>query len=320
MIEKIAVLFGGTSAERKISIKSGNSILKTLHEIGINAYPIDTKYFPLITLKRKGFNKVFIALHGKEGEDGTIQGMLEILKIPYTGSNVISSAIGMNKLKCKQIWKGAGLNTAPFFVITKNEYKTIPLTKFFEHINFIGLPIVIKPNTGGSSIGAIKINNMNSLIPTFEKAFYFDNTLLIEKWLCGPEYTVAILNDIILPSIRIETQNNFFDYNAKYKSNKTKYFCPSGLTEILDKKLTNLAMNAYKTIGCSGCARIDILQDDNEEFYLLEINTSPGMTNHSLVPIAARQAGLSFSQLVLYILKLATLHATPRFNKPKISK
>ncbi|CRK85458.1 D-alanine--D-alanine ligase B [Candidatus Providencia siddallii] len=305
MAEKIAVLLGGVSAEREISLKSGNVVLNTLRQLGINAHPVDTKYFPLLKIKNKGFNKAFIALHGIGGEDGTIQGMLEILNLPYTGSGVMASSISIDKLRTKQLWKGAGLVVSPYIFLTKNEYTTTTDINLFKQIKQFGLPLIVKPSTEGSSIGISKINNLNMLKAAIDLAFYYSDTLLIEKWLYGPEYTVTVLNGVALPAICILPSGNFYDYNSKYKSNNTQYLCPSGLKKELEFELSDIAIKAYNVIGCRGCARVDIIQDKNKQFYLLEINTSPGMTKKSLAPMAAAKAGFSFSELIMRILELA---------------
>ena len=246
MADKIAVLLGGTSAERDVSLNSGAAVLAGLREGGVDAHPIDPKEVDVTLLKSMGFQKVFIALHGRGGEDGTLQGMLELIGLPYTGSGVMASAISMDKLRSKLLWQGA-------------------LALAFQH----------------------------------------DEEVLIEKWLSGPEFTVAILGEEILPSIRIQPAGTFYDYEAKYLSDETQYFCPAGLEVEQEARLQELVLKAWTTLGCKGWGRIDVMLDSDGQFYLLEANTSPGMTSHSLVPMAARQAGLSFSQLVVRILELA---------------
>ncbi|HIB5098884.1 TPA: D-alanine--D-alanine ligase [Escherichia coli] len=248
MTDKIAVLLGGTSAEREVSLNSGAAVLAGLREGGIDAYPVDPKEVDVTQLKSMGFQKVFIALHGRGGEDGTLQGMLELMGLPYTGSGVMASALSMDKLRSKLLWQGAGLPVAPWVALTRAEF---------------------------------------------------------EKWLSGPEFTVAILGEEILPSIRIQPSGTFYDYEAKYLSDETQYFCPAGLEASQEANLQALVLKAWTTLGCKGWGRIDVMLDSDGQFYLLEANTSPGMTSHSLVPMAARQAGMSFSQLVVRILELA---------------
>ncbi|EKT66981.1 D-alanine--D-alanine ligase [Providencia alcalifaciens] len=306
MTEKIAVLFGGTSAEREVSLQSGNAVLAGLRQAGIDAHPIDTQDFSVVTLKEAGFDKAFIALHGRGGEDGTIQGMLEFMGLPYTGSGVMASALSMDKLRTKQLWQGAGLSVSPYISLNRQKYTNIKKEQLAQQVKHLGLPLIVKPSLEGSSVGMSKVDSLDALPEAIELAFQFDDTLLIEKWLSGPEYTVAVLGDEVLPSIRIQPPGIFYDYEAKYLSDETQYFCPSGLTNDLEAKLADMAMKAYQAVGCRGWGRVDVMQDSDGEFYLLEVNTSPGMTSHSLVPMAARQAGMDFSQLVVRILELAS--------------
>lgn len=305
MAEKVAVLFGGTSAEREVSLQSGNAVLAGLRQAGIDAHPIDTKDFPVVTLKDAGFDKVFIALHGRGGEDSTIQGMLEFLGLPYTGSGVMASALSMDKLRTKQLWEGAGLTVSPYVSLSKFEFSSLKTEKIEELVAYLGLPLIVKPSLEGSSVGMSKVDNLGNLSAALALAFRFDETVLIEKWLSGPEYTVAVLGEQTLPSIRIQPPGVFYDYEAKYLSDETQYFCPSGLDAGSEAQLSQLAMRAYQAVGCRGWGRVDVMQDSDGQFYLLEVNTSPGMTSHSLVPMAARQAGMDFSQLVVRILELA---------------
>ncbi|GAB1438118.1 D-alanine--D-alanine ligase [Providencia sp.] len=305
MTEKVAVLLGGTSAEREVSLQSGNAVLAGLRQAGIDAHPIDTKDFPVETLKQAGFDKVFIALHGRGGEDGTLQGLLEFLNLPYTGSGVMACALSMDKLRTKQLWQGAGLNVSPYVYLTKPQHAQMTHQQMTEMVQQLSLPLIVKPSLEGSSVGMSKVDSLEALPAALDLAFQFDETVLIEKWLSGPEYTVAVLGDKALPSIRIQPPGIFYDYEAKYLSDETQYFCPSGLDEQLESELTQLAMTAYQAVGCEGWGRVDVMQDSDGQFYLLEVNTSPGMTSHSLVPMAACQAGMDFSQLVVQILKLA---------------
>ncbi|WP_047681765.1 MULTISPECIES: D-alanine--D-alanine ligase [Xenorhabdus] len=305
MVDKVAVLFGGTSAEREVSLQSGQTVLAGLREAGINAHSVDTKYVDVTKLKEEGFSKVFIALHGRGGEDGTLQGVLEFLQIPYTGSGVMASALSMDKLRTKLLWQGAKLPVPPYVVINSQKFEQLNDFRIKEYVQELGLPLMVKPNLEGSSVGMTKVNDYSELRGALELAFQYDTDVLVEKWLFGPEYTVAFLGDEILPSIRIQAPEVFYDYEAKYISNETKYFCPSGLSTEKEQELADIASKAYKVLGCCGWGRVDIMDDGNGNFYLLEVNTSPGMTSHSLVPIAARQAGLNFSQLVARILELA---------------
>ncbi|ENA1773328.1 D-alanine--D-alanine ligase [Yersinia ruckeri] len=305
MGEKVAVLLGGTSAEREVSLLSGQAVLTGLREAGIDAYPIDTRDFPVTQLKERGFDKAFIALHGRGGEDGTLQGVLDFLQLPYTGSGVMASALTMDKLRSKLVWQASGLPVSPFIALSRQQFETLSSGDFAAGIAKLGLPLIVKPSREGSSVGMSKVNHASELNAALQEAFRHDNDILIEKWLSGPEFTVAMLGDEVLPSIRIQPTGVFYDYEAKYLSDTTPYFCPSGLGEQQEQQLAELARQAYQALGCSGWGRVDVMQDGDGGFYLLEVNTSPGMTSHSLVPMAAKQAGMSFSQLVTRILALA---------------
>lgn len=305
MTDKIAVLLGGTSAEREVSLNSGAAVLAGLREGGIDAYPVDPKEVDVTQLKSMGFQKVFIALHGRGGEDGTLQGMLELMGLPYTGSGVMASALSMDKLRSKLLWQGAGLPVAPWVALTRAEFEKGLSDKQLAEISALGLPVIVKPSREGSSVGMSKVVAENALQDALRLAFQHDEEVLIEKWLSGPEFTVAILGEEILPSIRIQPSGTFYDYEAKYLSDETQYFCPAGLEASQEANLQALVLKAWTTLGCKGWGRIDVMLDSDGQFYLLEANTSPGMTSHSLVPMAARQAGMSFSQLVVRILELA---------------
>ncbi|APS31488.1 D-alanine--D-alanine ligase [Pectobacterium brasiliense] len=305
MTEKVAVLLGGTSAEREVSLLSGQAVLAGLKEAGINAHAVDTRDVSVTTLKEEGFTKIFIALHGRGGEDGTLQGVLEFLGLPYTGSGVMASALTMDKLRTKQVWQAVGLPVSPYVALDRRQYSETAANALLAKFTHLGLPLIVKPSREGSSVGMSKVNMLSELPAALEEAFRHDGDILIEKWLSGPEYTVAILGDDVLPSIRIQPAGTFYDYEAKYLSDDTQYFCPSGLPDDQEQALAELAMAAYRAVGCSGWGRVDFMLDSDGAFYLLEVNTSPGMTSHSLVPMAARQRGLTFSQLVVKILELA---------------
>ncbi|WP_063657332.1 D-alanine--D-alanine ligase [Candidatus Arsenophonus triatominarum] len=305
MTDKVAVLLGGNSAEREVSLQSGEAVVNGLRDAGIDAYPVDIKDFSVIKLKEAGYNRVFIALHGRGGEDGTVQGVLEFLGLPYTGSGVLASSLSMDKLRTKQLWAGIGLPIAPYIALEKQQLEMMSDEMLFESVYHLGLPLIVKPSLEGSSVGMSKVTTLPELRIALEFAFRYDKDVLIEKWLNGPEYTVAIVGEQVLPSIRIQPVGVFYDYDAKYLSNETQYFCPSGLKTKEEQQLNELALAAYKAVGCTGWGRVDVMRDNNGIFYLLEINTSPGMTGHSLVPMAAKQAGMSFSQLVKKILELA---------------
>lgn len=305
MADKVAVLLGGHSAEREVSLQSGLAVLAGLREAGIDAYAIDTSETSVLDLKSMGFNKIFIALHGRCGEDGTLQGVLESSGLPYTGSGVMACAISMDKLRTKLLWQGAGLPVVPWVTIQHADFVAGLNDRQCQQIKALGFPLMIKPNHEGSSVGMSKVDNAEQLPAALQLAFDYDPCVLVEKWLAGPEYTLALLGDEILPSIRIQPAGVFYDYEAKYLSDETRYFCPSGLDDDDEQALRELAWQAWQILGCRGWGRVDVMRHSDGQFYLLEVNTAPGMTSHSLVPMSARQAGISFSQLVARILALA---------------
>ncbi|WP_342754887.1 D-alanine--D-alanine ligase [Pantoea sp. MBD-2R] len=305
MAEKVAVLLGGTSAEREVSLMSGKAVLAGLIEAGIDAHPVDIRDFPVMRLKEEGFDKAFIALHGRGGEDGTLQGVLEFLSVPYTGSGVMASAITMDKLRTKCLWQGCGLPVSPYVAITRKEMDAGLSDDIRARIAALGLPVFVKPSCEGSSVGISRVNEASTLQAALVEAFRHDDEVLVEAFLSGPEYTVAVIGDDILPSIRIQVVSEFYDYEAKYFSDDTEYFCPSGLSAEQEAELREIVLKAWRSLGCSGWGRVDLMMGGDGQFYLLEVNTSPGMTSHSLVPMAAKQAGMSFSQLVARILELA---------------
>lgn len=305
MAEKVAVLLGGTSAEREVSLMSGKAVLAGLIEAGIDAHPVDIRDFPVMRLKEEGFDKAFIALHGRGGEDGTLQGVLEFLSVPYTGSGVMASAITMDKLRTKCLWQGCGLPVSPYVAITRKEMDAGLSDDIRARITALGLPVFVKPSCEGSSVGISRVNEAGTLQAALVEAFRHDDEVLVEAFLSGPEYTVAVIGDDILPSIRIQVVSEFYDYEAKYFSDDTEYFCPSGLSAEQEAELREIVLKAWRSLGCSGWGRVDLMMGGDGQFYLLEVNTSPGMTSHSLVPMAAKQAGMSFSQLVARILELA---------------
>ena len=305
MAEKVAVLLGGTSAEREVSLNSGAAVLDGLRAGGVDAQAIDPRDVDVTQLKAMGFDKAFIALHGRGGEDGTLQGLLDLIGLPYTGSGVMASAISMDKLRSKLLWQGAGLPVAPWVALTRASFEAGLSDDINQRIADLGLPVIIKPSREGSSVGMSRVTENSNLQAALALAFQHDDEVLIEKWLSGPEFTVALLGEEILPAIRIQPAGIFYDYEAKYLSDETKYFCPCGLENGPLAELESLVLKAWQALGCRGWGRIDVMLDADGQFYLLEANTSPGMTSHSLVPMAARQAGLSFSQLVVRILSLA---------------
>ena len=289
-IGRVAVLAGGRSAERAVSLKSGRAVHDALRSIGVLAELVDPSEHKVEVLR--GFDVCFIALHGRGGEDGVIQGVLEHLGVPYTGSGVMASAIGMDKVKTKMIWRAAGLSTPDFYVAGQ------PMTE-------LSFPLMVKPAHEGSSIGMRKVDDAEQLADAIAEAEKFDTEVLVEQWIQGAEFTVAILNGEALPAIRLETPNRFYDYEAKYEANTTRYLCPCGLDAEQEKALQALALEAFNQIGCRGWGRVDVMQDEQGRFYLLEVNTVPGMTDHSLVPMAAKAAGRDFPQLVAEILLAA---------------
>ncbi|BBQ69484.1 D-alanine--D-alanine ligase [Klebsiella quasipneumoniae subsp. similipneumoniae] len=305
MADKIAVLFGGTSAEREVSLNSGAAVLAGLREAAVDAHPVDPRDVDITQLKKLGFKKAFIALHGRGGEDGTLQGLLDLIQLPYTGSGVMASAISMDKLRSKWLWQGAGLPVAPWVALTRAQFSAGLSADVEQQIAALGLPLIIKPSREGSSVGMSKVSESCDLASALALAFQHDDEVLVEKWLSGPEFTVAIVGEEILPSIRIQTAGTFYDYEAKYLSDETQYFCPGLEDPAREAAIQSLVLKAWNVLGCKGWGRIDVMLDSDGQFYLLEANTSPGMTSHSLVPMAARQAGMSFSQLVVRILDLA---------------
>jgi len=297
---KVAVLFGGNSAEREVSLNSGNAVLNALVRQGIDAHAIDPKHDDISQIKKLGFERAFIVLHGRGGEDGTIQGFLETLDIPFTGSDVSSSAIGMDKAKTKQIWQSCQLPTADYQIIIKENFEPSSATDILSSLSGT---VMVKPVHEGSSIGMAKAENAAELISALEEAFKFDNKVLLESWITGDEFTVSILNGKALPAISMKTTNTFYDYQAKYQSTDTQYLCPCGLSDEELSQLDSLSLEAFKAIGCSGWGRVDFMRDSHKNWFLLEVNTVPGMTEKSLVPKAAKEAGISFDQLVVDILK-----------------
>ncbi|MFC1749251.1 D-alanine--D-alanine ligase [Pseudomonadota bacterium] len=293
---KVAVLMGGTAAERDISLKSGAAVLAALQAQEIDAHGLDAKENILPLLQQGDFDRVFIVLHGRKGEDGVMQGALETIDLPYTGSDVLGSALGMDKLRCKQIWQGVGMPTAGFAVVN-NE------SDFDAVTEQLGLPVIVKPAREGSSIGMAKVMASAQLVEAVQIATALDDSVIAEQWITGAEYTVAILDGEALPAIRLETPNDFYDYEAKYQTDTTQYHCPCGLSAEKEAELQKLAVEAFALVGASGWGRVDFMADELGRFYLLEVNTVPGMTSHSLVPMAAKAAGLSFNNLVWRILE-----------------
>jgi D-alanine-D-alanine ligase len=295
---KVAVLFGGSSAEREVSLKSGAAVLAALQRSGVDAHAFDPAVRSLEALRDEGFERVFIALHGRGGEDGTVQGALELLGIPYTGSGVLASALGMDKWRTKLVWQSAGLPVPA--------YRLLDADSDWENVvQALGLPLFVKPANEGSSVGISKVKALAELASAYREAARHDPLVIAESFVGGGEYTAAILGDQALPVIKVEPASEFYDYEAKYLRDDTRYLCPCGLSAEREAEIQQLAKQAFALIGGQGWGRVDFLMGEDGRPYLLEINTSPGMTDHSLVPMAARQAGISFEQLVLQVLEMA---------------
>lgn len=300
--EKIAVLLGGTSAEREVSLQSGKAVLEALLNQGYNAHSVDPKEYPVANLKNDGFDRVFNILHGRGGEDGTMQGLLEQIGLPYTGCGVMASALTMDKMRTKMLWKAFGLPVAEMEVVTRETFNNLNSE---EVVARLGLPLMVKPSLEGSSVGLTKVKTVEALKSAVEFALKFDNTILIEEWLAGDELTVPVLDGKVLPAIRIVPEGEFYDYEAKYISDNTQYFCPAGLMPEREQELALLVKCAYEAVGCRGWSRIDVMCDSKGNFRLVEVNTNPGMTSHSLFPKSAATVGISFEQLVVKILELS---------------
>jgi D-alanine-D-alanine ligase len=297
---KVAVLLGGKSAEREVSLKSGGMVLKALRAKGVDAHPFDPKEKDFATLEKERFERVFIVLHGRFGEDGTVQGILEWLEIPYTGSGVLASALAMDKLRTKRIWAAEGLPIAAHVVLTsESDFKAVSRK--------LGLPIFVKPAREGSSVGMTKVKRAGDLEEAFALALNYDPVVIAEKFIDGPELTVAILGEEVLPIIRIETPREFYDYEAKYIASDTRYLIPCGLPKVKEKQIQALCLKAFQALDCRGWGRVDLMLDRRGKPYLLEINTAPGMTDHSLVPMAARAVGIGYEDLCVKILQSAGL-------------
>ncbi len=295
---KVAVLLGGRSAEREISLQSGQAVLDALLRCGVDAHSFDPAGQSMEKLLQQGFDKAFIALHGRFGEDGTIQGAVELMGLPYIGSGVMAGALAMDKWRTKLIWQAAGIQSPRYALLQAD-------SNFEQVAETLGLPLIVKPAREGSTIGLTKVKRAEDLAQAYQLAAQHDALVLAEEFIAGKELTVAILGETPLPVVRIEIAGELYDYEAKYLSNETKYFCPSGLPVELETAIQREVLKAYQVLGCQGWGRIDLILSETNQFYFLEANTSPGMTSHSLVPMAARTAGIPFEDLVLRILDLA---------------
>lgn len=296
MSGKVAVMMGGKSAEREVSLKSGAAVLSALRRAGVDAHAFDPAVEDLSALREGNVDRVFIALHGRGGEDGTLQGALELMGIPYTGSGVLASALAMDKWRSKLVWQGAGIPVPDYAVIAAD-------SDFAAVEEKLGLPLFVKPANEGSSIGITKVKRHGDLPAAYAAAAKFDSVVLAERFLSGGEYTVGILGDRALPVIRIVPATEFYDYDSKYLRDDTEYRIPSGLSAGSERELQQLAQRAFAVIGGRGWGRVDLMLDDAGKPHVLEVNTSPGMTDHSLVPMAARSTGMSFEQFVMGVLE-----------------
>lgn len=292
---KVAVLFGGKSGEREVSLKSGSAVLAALQRQGVDAHAFDPAHQPLSDLTQ--FDRAFISLHGRYGEDGTIQGALELMGVPYTGSGVMASSVGMDKWRTKLLWRAGGVVTPDFELLTPESDLNAVATR-------LGLPLFVKPANEGSSIGISKVKAPDAFEAAYQLAAKADPLVIAEKFVGGGEFTVGILGGVALPIVRIVPKNEYYDYEAKYLRDDTEYHCPSGLDAAKEMQIQQEALKAFNVLGCKGWGRVDFLMDKEGNHYFLEVNTSPGMTDHSLVPMAAKAAGMNFDELVMKILSM----------------
>ncbi len=295
---RVAVLMGGWSAEREVSLWSGAGVLDALRQRGVDAHDVDVDRRRLLALADEGFDRAFIALHGPGGEDGVVQALLEVIGLPYTGSGVMASALAMDKLRTKMVWQGAGIPTPPHRVLREP-------ADLEGVVDELGLPLFVKPATEGSTFGATRVEKAAQLEAAWRAARAYGPDVLVERFIDGPEYTVSILGRDVLPLIRIEAPGGLYDFDAKYRSDDTRYLCPCGLPPAREAELGELALQAFDAIGAGGWGRVDLMLDGAGQPWLLELNTVPGMTSHSLVPTAARAAGMAFDELVWRILETA---------------
>ena len=293
---RVAVAMGGASAEREISLNSGNAVLSALIEQDVNAVAVDIGNDPISALLTEQFDRVFNIVHGRGGEDGVLQGVLESMGLPYTGSGVLGSALCMDKLKTKLCWQASQLPTPACIILKTHE----DIERVADQLGF---PVIVKPVREGSSIGMNKATSVQQLTDAWQQARQFDDEVMAEQWITGDEYTVGIIKNLALPLIRLQTPNDFYDYQAKYHANTTQYHCPSGLAEAQETQLQQLALTASQVVDATGWSRVDLFVDDGNQPWLIEINTVPGMTDHSLVPMAAKAMGMDFKQLVWQILE-----------------
>lgn len=293
---RVAVLMGGVAAEREVSLRSGQAITQALQSAGVDAHGLDVTRLEQLVEISQTFDRAFIALHGRWGEDGQVQAILQSLGMPFTGSQMAASALAMDKLRTKWLWRGAGLATPDFVQVS--QFQPLDLENFS-----LAFPLIVKPCHEGSSIGMRKVYTLEELQQAVEFAQEYDSEVLIEQWVTGREFTVGVLNGRVLPTIELKTTHDFYDYSAKYQSNDTQYICPCEISQDLQAQIDQLVLRGFDVIGAKGWGRMDLLVDDNHQAWLIELNTVPGMTDHSLVPKAANVMGLSFEELVVEILK-----------------
>ena len=293
---KVAVLLGGKSSEREISLMSGTAVLEALRRQGVDAHAFDTGERTLSEFASEQFDRAFVILHGRYGEDGTIQGALDLMGVPYTGSGVMACALAMDKWRTKLVWQSSGIPTPRFEMLTGD-------SDFSAMAESLGLPLIVKPAREGSTIGLTRVSDARDVEKAYIEAVRHDPLVLAEQFIDGVELTAAILDNQSLPLVRIEAPGHNYDYNAKYFSDETQYFCPAGIDAGLEDRIKRICADAYEVIGCRGWGRVDVMVDGRNQPWILEVNTVPGMTGHSLVPMAAKAAGLSFDQLVMRILE-----------------
>ncbi|HEX4762978.1 MAG TPA: D-alanine--D-alanine ligase [Usitatibacter sp.] len=302
---KVAVLMGGPSAEREISLISGKAVLAALRSKGVDAHAFDPAEREIFELKRDGFARAFIALHGRFGEDGTVQGALEVMKIPYTGSGVMASALAMDKWRTKLVWTAAGIPT-PKYVMARRD------TDWDKVVARLKLPLIVKPAREGSTIGLTKVRSAKEAVPAYEMAAKFDELVVVEEFVAGQELTASVLGETALPLVRIEAPEGNYDYQNKYFTDDTKYYCPAGIRAEVEDEIRAVTLKSFRVLGCRGWGRADVMLRPDGTYSFLEMNTSPGMTGHSLVPMAAKAAGLAYPDLCVKILEAAALETGGR--------
>ena len=302
---KVAVLMGGPSAEREISLISGKAVLAALRSKGVDAHAFDPAERELFDLKREGFRRAFIALHGRFGEDGTVQGALEVMRIPYTGSGVMASALAMDKWRTKLVWDASGIATPRFAMVTA-------ATNWDKVVDLLGLPVIVKPSREGSTIGLTKVQAAAELPAAYALAAKYDDMVLAEEFVAGQELTASVLGETALPLVRIEAPQGNYDYQNKYFTDDTKYYCPAGIRAEVEDEIRAVTLKSFRVLGCRGWGRADVMLRPDGTYSFLEMNTSPGMTGHSLVPMAAKAAGLAYPDLCVKILEAAALETGGR--------